>query len=107
MDGRKGLRQRWEERTDAAFERMFAGKSEEELRTLWQRETMAELIGRELAAFLLEEHVATDETAHPPGGLLSEVQPGRKAGGGGREVAGANSDNTRGGHPHSTAALAV
>lgn len=35
MDGTtQELRQRWQERTDAAFERMFAGKSQEELRTL-------------------------------------------------------------------------
>jgi hypothetical protein len=72
MDGKtKELQERWKERTNAAFERMFAGKSEEELRTLSQRETMAELIGRELAAFLLEEHVATDATARPPGGLVA------------------------------------
>jgi hypothetical protein len=69
--GTKALRQRWKERTDAAFERMFAGKSEEELRTLSQRETMAELSGRELAIFLLEEHVATDATARPPDGLVA------------------------------------
>jgi hypothetical protein len=72
MDGtRKELRQRWKERTDAAFAKMFAGKSGEELRTLTQRETMAELIGRELSAFLLEEHVATDATSRPPAGLVA------------------------------------
>jgi hypothetical protein len=71
MDGKtKELRERWKQRTDAAFERMFAGKSEAELRTLSQRETMAELIGRELAAFLLEEHVATDATSRPQEGLV-------------------------------------
>jgi hypothetical protein len=81
MDGgTKGLRQRWKERTDAAFERMFAGKSEEELRTLSQRETMAELIGRELAAFLLEEHVATDATARPPDGLVACCPKCKQAG---------------------------
>lgn len=84
MDGKtKELQQRWRERTDAAFERMFAGKSEEELRTLSQRETMAELIGRELASFLLEEHVATDATARPPDGLAACCpkcgQAGRRA----------------------------
>ncbi len=72
MDGKtKELQQRWRDRTEAAFERMFAGKSEEELRTLTQRETMAELIGRELAAFLLEEHVGTDATSRPPDGLAA------------------------------------
>jgi len=72
MEGKtKELRERWKQRTDAAFERMFADKSEEEMRTLSQRETMAELIGRELAAFLLEEQVATDATARPPDGLTA------------------------------------
>jgi hypothetical protein len=72
MEGKtKELRDRWRQRTEAAFERMFAGKSDEELRTLSQRETMAELIGRELAAFLLEEQVATDATSRPPDGLAA------------------------------------
>jgi hypothetical protein len=44
---------------------MFEGKSAEELVTLTQRESMAVLIGKELAAFLLEEHVATDPAAQP------------------------------------------
>jgi hypothetical protein len=72
MDGRtQELRKRWKQRTDAAFERMFAGKSDEELRTLAQRETVAELIGRELSAFLLEEHVATDAACRPQEGLVA------------------------------------
>ncbi len=33
--------------------------------TLTERETMAVLIGRELAAFLLEEHVSLDAAAQP------------------------------------------
>lgn len=66
MDGKtKALQGRWKARTDAAFERMFAGKSEEELRTLTQRESLAVLIGKEMAAFLLEEHVAMDAAAQP------------------------------------------
>lgn len=66
MDGKvKGLQERWKKRTDAAFQRMFAGKSEAELETLTQREDMAVLIGRELAVFLLEEHVALDEAVQP------------------------------------------
>jgi hypothetical protein len=81
MDGgTKELRQRWKERTDAAFERMFGGKGEEELRTLSQRETLAELIGRELSAFLLEEHVATDATACPPDGLVACCPKCKQAG---------------------------
>ena len=66
MDGKTGtLHERWVERTEAAFRRMFEGKSEEELVTLTQREDIAVLIGRELAAFLLEEHVAMDSAAQP------------------------------------------
>jgi len=44
---------------------MFEGKSHEELVTLTQRETMAVAIGKELAAFLLEEQVARDPAAEP------------------------------------------
>ena len=66
MDGKtKELRERWLKRSGAAFERMFGGKSEQELVTLTEREDMAVAIGRELAAFLLEEHVARDEAAQP------------------------------------------
>ena len=66
MDGKKGtVHDRWVKRTEAAYRRMFEGKSEEELATLTQRENMAVLIGKELAAFLLEEHVALDPAAQP------------------------------------------
>ena len=67
MDGkeRDSLRACWQERMDAAFERMFGGKSEEDLVTLTQREDMAVAIGKELAAFLLEKHVAADPATTP------------------------------------------
>jgi hypothetical protein len=66
MDGKAGtLRERWVQRTEAAYRRMFGGKSQEELVTLTQREDMAVLIAKELAAFLLEEHVALDPAAQP------------------------------------------
>jgi hypothetical protein len=66
MDGKRGmLHERWVQRTEAAYRRMFEGKSQEELATLTQREDIAVLIGRELAAFLLEEHVALDSAAQP------------------------------------------
>lgn len=66
MDGKvRSLQERWKQRADAAFERMFVGKSEAELETLTQRENEAVLIGRELAAFLLEEHVALDVAVKP------------------------------------------
>jgi transposase len=66
MDGKsRARRERWIQRAEAAYQRMFEGKSEEELVTLTQRENMAVLIGKELAAFLLEEHVAMDRAAQP------------------------------------------
>jgi hypothetical protein len=66
MDGKKGtLPDRWVQRTEAAYRRMFEGKSRKELVTLTQREDMAVLIAKELAAFLLEEHVARDPAAQP------------------------------------------
>jgi len=66
MDGtNRARRERWMQRAEAAYRRMFEGKSEEELVTLTQRENMAVLIGKELAAFLLEEHVAMDRAAQP------------------------------------------
>ena len=39
---------------------MFDDKSREELVTLTEREDMAVSLGKELAAFLLEEHVAAE-----------------------------------------------
>jgi hypothetical protein len=66
MDGtNKARRERWMKRAESAFKRMFEDKSKEELVTLTQRENMALLIGKELAAFLLEEHVAMDPAAQP------------------------------------------
>lgn len=65
------IHERWKQRSEAAFQRMFGGKSEAELETLTQREEMALLISRELAAFLLEEHVALDPTVRP-----TESSPG-------------------------------
>jgi hypothetical protein len=66
MDGKAGtLHERWVQRTESAYRRMFEGKSQEELVTFTQREDMAVLIGKELAAFLLEEHVATDSATQP------------------------------------------
>ena len=66
MDGNSGSRlERWRQRSEAAYRRMFEGKSQEELVTLTQRESMAVLIAKELAAFMLEEHIAADAAAKP------------------------------------------
>ena len=66
MDGETGARhERWVRRTEAAYRRMFDGKSQEELVTLTQREEMVMSIAKELAGFLLEEHVAADSAVEP------------------------------------------
>lgn len=67
MDGKqKDARyERWLARTAAAYERMFGGKSQEELVTLTEREEMAVCLSKEMAAFLLEEHVAADPAKAP------------------------------------------
>lgn len=77
MDGAKHRkleekRERWRKRADAAFERMFVGK---ELTTFTEREDEAMLIARELAAFMLEEHLADDPQVRPVAeiDLLSQV----------------------------------
>jgi uncharacterized protein with PIN domain len=84
MDGKKGtVHDRWVQRTEAAYRRMFEGKSQEQLATLTQREDMAVLIGKELAAFLLEEHVALDPAARPAEASATRCskcgQPGARA----------------------------
>lgn len=61
-------RERWRKRSEAAFERMFASG---ELTTFTEREDTACLIARELAAFLLEEHLADDPQVRP-----ADAQPG-------------------------------
>ena len=62
---REGLRERWLLRAGKAFERMFAEANQEQLVTFTEREDMACLLGKELAAFLLEEHAAADAQVRP------------------------------------------
>jgi hypothetical protein len=62
---REALRERWLLRAGKAFERMFAEAGQEQLVTFTEREDMACLLGKELAAFLLEEHAAADGQARP------------------------------------------
>ena len=74
MDGTtETLKKRWRQRAEAAFQRMFEGKSQEELVTLTEREDMAVLIGRELAAFLLEEHVVERHSGAAGGSVRRHV----------------------------------
>lgn len=66
MDGDlETKRDRWRQRTDAAFERMCAGKNVAELVTMDEREEMAMLLAKEMAAFLLEENIRQDPAATP------------------------------------------
>jgi hypothetical protein len=63
---REALRERWLLRAGRAFERMFAEANQDQLVTFTEREDMACLLGKELAAFLLEEHVATEGAVRAP-----------------------------------------
>jgi hypothetical protein len=68
MDGKQKdvRRERWLARATAAYDRMFCNKNQKELVTLTEREDVAVSLGKELAAFLLEEHVAADPAKAPP-----------------------------------------
>ena len=57
---REALRERWFLRAGKAFERMFAKANQDQLVTFTEREDMACLLGKEMAAFLLEEHTAAE-----------------------------------------------
>ena len=79
---REALRERWILRAGQAFERMFAEAGQDQLVTLTEREDMACLLGKELAAFLLEEHAAADHQVRPsekqPPGCPKCNQPGER-----------------------------
>jgi hypothetical protein len=62
---REALRERWLQRAGRAFERMFGEVNQDQLVTFTEREDMACLLGKELAAFLLEEHAAVDSQVRP------------------------------------------
>lgn len=67
---REALRERWLLRAGQAFERMFGEAHQDQLVTFSEREDLACLLGKELAAFLLEEHATADCQVRP-----SEKQP--------------------------------
>ena len=67
---REALREEFFRRAGIAFERMFAEGNQDQLVTFIQREGLACALGKELAAFFLEQHVAADREARP-----SEKQP--------------------------------
>jgi hypothetical protein len=62
---REALRERWLVRSGTAFERMFGEGNQDQLITFTQRETMACALAKELAAFLVEEHIAADAQVRP------------------------------------------
>jgi hypothetical protein len=62
---REALRERWLLCAGQAFERMFAEANQGQLVTFTEREDTACLLGKELAAFLLEEHAAADSEVRP------------------------------------------
>jgi hypothetical protein len=62
---REALRERWLQRAGRAFEQMFAEAHQDQLVTFTEREDMACLLGKELAAFLLEQHAAADNQVRP------------------------------------------
>lgn len=67
MEGKHkdGRYERWLTRAATAYQHMFDDKRQAELVTLTEREDMAVALGKELAAFLLEEHVAADPAKSP------------------------------------------
>lgn len=64
-DPRRQLRQQWLAHAAAAFDRMFADEHQDQLVTFTQREDRACDLGKELAAFLLEQHAAADPQVRP------------------------------------------
>jgi hypothetical protein len=77
---REALRERWHLRAGQAFERMFGADNQDQLITFTQREDMACALAKELAIFLVEEHVAVDAQVRPsekrPPGCPRCQQPG-------------------------------
>jgi len=57
---KEALRDRWLLRAGKAFERMFGKANQDQLVTFSEREDMACLLGKEMAAFLLEEHAMAE-----------------------------------------------
>ena len=62
---REQLHQEWMERSEQAFDRMFAEPQQADLITFTQREDRAMLLSADLAKWLVEEHLASDSAAQP------------------------------------------
>jgi hypothetical protein len=62
---RERLRQQWLQQAEAAFDLLFEASEPERLVTLSQREQRATTLGQELAAWLMEPHLADDPAVRP------------------------------------------
>lgn len=60
---RERLRQQWLQQAEAAFDILFEGQRQDQLATFEQRESLTSSLGRELANWLLEQHLADDPAA--------------------------------------------
>ena len=97
MEGKRGtVHERWVQRTEAAYRRMFEGKRQEELVTLTQREhggVDRQGTGR-VSARGADSFGSGGETDGGFGDVLSEMRPSGNVGGGeGPGVAGADGDD--------------
>src|SRR5829696_8025156 len=72
---RQRLHREWMERSERAFQRMFAEDQQEGLVTFTQREDRAVDLGQELAKWLVEEHIAADPAAQPSQHREQEAPP--------------------------------
>lgn len=61
------LRRRWLQQAEAVFELMFDADQQDRLVTFDRREQRACSLTRELAAWLIEQHVAEDPAVRPTG----------------------------------------
>jgi hypothetical protein len=59
-------RQPWLQQAEAAFDLLFDASEQQQLVTFSQREQRAAALGKELAAWLLAQHLAADPAVRPP-----------------------------------------
>lgn len=72
VSSRERLRREWMEQSRQAFERMFAADQQENLITFTQREDRAVELTRQLAQWLLEEHISADPATQPSQQAVSQ-----------------------------------
>jgi hypothetical protein len=69
------LRQQWLQHAQAAFDIMFDSANQNQLVTFVQREDRACSLGKELSAWLLEQHLAEDQLVCIPEGAAGPCCP--------------------------------